>query len=70
MTSHSCVIKIIEPHATAIVDDLKAVVLKINSLEKEGGISPWDDEYIPEEIVSTKPNPGYIYLSDYQIYYG
>lgn len=60
MTSRSCVIKIIEPHATATVDDLQAVVLKINSLEKEVGISPWDDEYIPEEIVSTKPNPGSI----------
>ncbi|CAI9100506.1 OLC1v1037622C1 [Oldenlandia corymbosa var. corymbosa] len=59
-TSSSCVIKIIEPHATANVDDLNAIVLKINSLEKENVISPWDDEDIPEEIVHTKPNPGSI----------
>lgn len=44
------------------MDDLKAVVLKVNSLEEERGISPWDDEHIPEEIVSAKPNPGYSFL--------
>lgn len=59
-TSCSCVIKTMEPWATATVDDLKAVVSKINSLEEEGSISPWDDEHIPEEIVSIKPNPGNI----------
>ncbi|KAK2986241.1 hypothetical protein RJ640_027336 [Escallonia rubra] len=57
-TSRSCVIKTIEPRATATLDDLKAVVLKINSLEQERSISPWDDEHIPEEIVIEKPNPG------------
>lgn len=57
-TSCSCVIKTMEPWATAAVDNLKAVVSKINSLEEEGSISPWDDERIPEEIVSIKPNPG------------
>ncbi|XP_059634863.1 zinc protease PQQL-like [Cornus florida] len=56
----SCVIKTIEPRATATVDDLRMVLLKINSLEDERCISPWDDEHIPEEIVSTKPNPGNI----------
>lgn len=40
------------------VDDLKAVVLRVNSLEEERKISPWDDENIPEEIVGTMPNPG------------
>lgn len=57
-TSCSCVIKTIEPRATATVDNMKAVVSKINSLEEERSISPWDDENIPEEIVSEKPNPG------------
>lgn len=57
-TSCSCVVKTIEPQATATVDDLKAVVLKINSFEEEGRIAPWDDENIPEEIVTVKPNPG------------
>ncbi|GAA0155968.1 metalloprotease [Lithospermum erythrorhizon] len=61
-TSSSCVIKTIEPRATGIVDDLKSAVLKINTLEKENIISPWDDEHVPEEIVSVKPNPGYIVL--------
>ncbi|KAK9266627.1 hypothetical protein L1049_003579 [Liquidambar formosana] len=59
-TSCSCVIKTVEPRATATVDDLKDVVEKINSLEEERRISPWDDEHIPEEIVSTKPNAGFI----------
>ncbi|KAK5829923.1 zinc protease PQQL-like [Gossypium arboreum] len=59
-TSCSCVLKTIEPQASATVDDLKKVVLKINNLEKEGSIAPWDDEYIPEEIVNIKPDPGYI----------
>lgn len=57
-TSCSCVIKTIEPRASATVDDLKNVVLRINNLEEERNISPWDDENIPEEIVSTKPNLG------------
>ncbi|CAA3027767.1 zinc protease PQQL-like isoform X1 [Olea europaea subsp. europaea] len=59
-TSRSCVIKTIEPQTTMTVDDLKAVVLRVNSLEEERKISPWDDENIPEEIVSTMPNPGHI----------
>ncbi|KAL5573042.1 hypothetical protein UlMin_022639 [Ulmus minor] len=59
-TSCSCVIKTIEPRSSAAVDDLKHVVLKINSLEKERNIPPWDEDQIPEEIVSTKPNPGSI----------
>ncbi|GFS43878.1 insulinase (Peptidase family M16) protein [Actinidia rufa] len=57
-TSCSCVIKTIEPQASATVDDLKIVVSKINCLEEERSIPPWDDENIPEEIVSIKPYPG------------
>ncbi|KAI4350751.1 hypothetical protein L6164_005172 [Bauhinia variegata] len=59
-SSCSCVIKTIEPRAFAVVDDLKNVVLKVNLLEEDGGISPWDDEQIPEEIVTTKPKLGNI----------
>ncbi|MQL69481.1 hypothetical protein Taro_001782 [Colocasia esculenta] len=57
-TSCSCVIKIVEPRARATLDDLKSAVLKIKQLEEERGIPPWDDEHVPEEIVSNKPNPG------------
>ncbi|XP_068652946.1 zinc protease PQQL-like [Aristolochia californica] len=57
-TEHSCVIKIVEPQGRATMDDLKAAVMKINSLEEEQVIPPWDDEHIPEEIVTVKPNPG------------
>lgn len=57
-TSCSCVIKTMEPRASATVDDLKNVLLKINILEGERSICPWDDENIPEEIVTTQPNPG------------
>lgn len=59
-TACSCVIKIVEPRACATVEDLKAVVLKVNSLEEERNIPPWDDEHIPEEIVINKPDPGSI----------
>lgn len=56
-TSCSCVIKTIEPQTFSTIDDLKNIVLKIKNLE-EKNISPWDEENIPEEIVSTKPSPG------------
>ncbi|KAI7988958.1 Zinc protease PQQL-like [Camellia lanceoleosa] len=59
-TSCSCVIKIIEPQATATMDDLNTVVSKINSLEDQRSIPRWDDEHIPEEIVNMKPSPGHI----------
>ncbi|GJN18641.1 hypothetical protein PR202_gb05820 [Eleusine coracana subsp. coracana] len=58
-TSSSCVIKIVEPRAHASLEDLKAIVLKVNSLEKEKSIPPWDEEQIPEEIVAQTPEPGY-----------
>jgi len=41
------------------LEDLKAVVLKVNSLEEEKSIPPWDEEQIPEEIVAEAPEPGY-----------
>ncbi|XVF49050.1 hypothetical protein PTKIN_Ptkin03bG0237700 [Pterospermum kingtungense] len=59
-TSCSCVIKIVEPRASAKINDLKNVVMKINKLEKERSITPWDDEAVPEEIVNSKPTAGNI----------
>ncbi|KAG2598443.1 hypothetical protein PVAP13_5KG369400 [Panicum virgatum] len=59
-TASSCVIKIVEPRAHASLEDLKAVVLKVNSLEEEKSIPPWDEEQIPEEIVAEAPEPGSI----------
>ncbi|KAK4415627.1 Zinc protease PQQL-like [Sesamum alatum] len=59
-TSCNCVIKTIEPQAAATVDDLRTVVSRVNSFEEEGSISPWDDESIPEEIVSVEPDPGHV----------
>lgn len=57
-TTCSCVIKIVEPQACATIEDLKAAALKINALEEEKKISPWDEEHVPEEIVIDKPNSG------------
>ncbi|KAJ8766724.1 hypothetical protein K2173_005335 [Erythroxylum novogranatense] len=57
-TCCNCVIKTVEPQASATVDDLKNLLLRINFLEMERSISPWDDENIPEEIITTKPTPG------------
>ncbi|KAK1264477.1 hypothetical protein QJS04_geneDACA018123 [Acorus gramineus] len=59
-TTCSCVIKIVEPRACASIEDLRATVLKINALEEQRSIPPWDEDYVPEEIVITKPNPGSI----------
>ncbi|XP_039071636.1 zinc protease PQQL-like isoform X2 [Hibiscus syriacus] len=56
----NCVLKTIEPQASATIDDLKNVVSKIDNLEKQGSITPWDEDYIPEEIISIKPTPGYV----------
>lgn len=58
-TTSSCVIKIVEPRAHASLEDLKAVVLKVNTLEEKKTIPPWEEEQIPEEIVSQSPVPGY-----------
>ncbi|KAG8376095.1 hypothetical protein BUALT_Bualt09G0027800 [Buddleja alternifolia] len=59
-TSFSCVIKTIEPQAAATVDDLRTVVSRVNSFEEEGSIAPWDEESIPEEIISLEPTPGHV----------
>ncbi|GAB2292506.1 hypothetical protein Dimus_026742 [Dionaea muscipula] len=59
-TSCSCVIKTIEPHASVTLDDLKKVVSKVTSLEEVENISAWDEDHIPEEIISTRPDPGSI----------
>lgn len=47
-----------EPRSAATVDDMRNVVSKVNSLEEEKQIAPWDEEKIPEEVVSEKPTPG------------
>ncbi|OMO91641.1 hypothetical protein COLO4_18247 [Corchorus olitorius] len=57
-TSCSCSIQIVEPRASATTDDMKNIVMKINKLEKESSITPWEDEHVPEEIVDSKPNAG------------
>lgn len=59
---HSCVIKIVEPQAHASLEDLKAVVLKVNILEEKKCIPPWNEDQTPEEIVSQAPEPGYLWL--------
>ncbi|KAL9252986.1 Zinc protease PQQL-like-like protein [Drosera capensis] len=65
-TTCNCVIKTIEPHASVTVDDLKRVVSKVTSLEEAESISAWDEEHIPEEIISVHPDPGsVIYQSEY-----
>lgn len=57
-TSCGCVIKTMEPRSGATIDDMRNVVSKVNCLEEEKKIAPWDEEKIPEEVVSEKPTPG------------
>ncbi|CAM8969399.1 unnamed protein product [Rhodiola kirilowii] len=59
-TSCSCVIKTVEPRASTSVDQLNSSVTKIHCQEETNLIFPWDDEFIPEEIISTLPAPGNI----------
>ncbi|XVF49051.1 hypothetical protein PTKIN_Ptkin03bG0237800 [Pterospermum kingtungense] len=57
-TSCSCDIKVVEPRAFSTISDLKNVVMKINKLEEERRITPWDDEPVPENLVDSKPTSG------------
>ncbi|PWA45380.1 insulinase (Peptidase family M16) protein [Artemisia annua] len=57
-TAVNCVIMTTQHRDGVTVRDLEAVVLKINSLEENKRISSWYEEPIPEEIVTTKPQPG------------
>lgn len=54
----SCIIKVVEPHSTASESDLKAVVAKVEALEKQGDIAAWDEENLPSGIVAEIPIPG------------
>lgn len=56
--SKSCAIIITEPRATVTEKDLRDLVSEINSLEKDGILSPWEEDAIPEELVAVKPKPG------------
>ncbi|XP_024516679.1 zinc protease PQQL-like [Selaginella moellendorffii] len=56
----SCIIKTIEPRVSVTVKDLKNVIAKVQALEDEGSIPPWNEEDVPEEVVENKPEPGVI----------
>ncbi|XP_057536975.1 zinc protease PQQL-like isoform X1 [Amaranthus tricolor] len=58
--SKSCAIIITEPRATVTEKELRDLELEINSLEKDGKLSPWKEDAIPEELVAVKPSPGEI----------
>lgn len=57
-TKCNCVIKTLEPRARATEKDLRAVVAKVQALESQGDIAPWDEEHIPDSIVDKVPIPG------------
>lgn len=56
--SESSVVIITEPRATVTEKDLQNLVSVTDSLEEEEKISAWKDDFIPEEVVQVKPNPG------------
>ncbi|KMT03255.1 hypothetical protein BVRB_8g197980 [Beta vulgaris subsp. vulgaris] len=65
--SESSVVIITEPRATVTEKDLQNLVSVTDSLEEEEKISAWKDDFIPEEVVQVKPNPGEVVRkSDYQ----
>lgn len=59
-TSDGPVIIVTEPRASVTEEELHSVVSEIDSLEKDGNISDWEDDLIPEEIIQVKPKPGHI----------
>ena len=61
-TARSCVIKIVEPQVHASLEDLKELVLKVNTLEEEKSIPPWNEEITREGIIAQSPEPGYLWL--------
>ncbi|KXG27101.1 hypothetical protein SORBI_3006G212600 [Sorghum bicolor] len=59
-TARSCVIKIVEPQVHASLEDLKELVLKVNTLEEEKSIPPWNEELTREGTIGQSPEPGII----------
>ena len=57
-TSDGPVIIVTEPRASVTEEELHSVVSDTDSLEKDGNISDWEDDVIPEEIIHVKPKPG------------
>ncbi|KAH9303201.1 hypothetical protein KI387_014784, partial [Taxus chinensis] len=57
-TSCSCVIKTVEPLSCTTVEEVKATVSRVQIVEDTGNIPPWEEEHIPDEIVTRKPEPG------------
>ncbi|KAJ8444244.1 hypothetical protein Cgig2_028125 [Carnegiea gigantea] len=53
---HEC----LEPGASVTEEELHSVVSDTDSLEKDGNISDWEDDLVPEEIIHVKPKPGHI----------
>lgn len=62
-TERSCVVKTVEPRARATVDDVRAVIGRVEALEAGGGIGPWTEDDIPENIVAVPPVPGTVEAS-------
>ena len=57
-TSDGPVIIVTEPQASVTEEELHNLVSEIDSLEKDGNISEWEDDFIPEEIIQLKPKLG------------
>jgi len=57
-TTCSCIIKTVEPKVTANEGELKAIVAKVTALEREGAISTWNEQDIPDVIVKELPTRG------------
>lgn len=64
----SCTIKVVEPHSSASKKDLKAVVAKVDALEKQGDVAAWDEENLPSGLVAEIPISGYIKLASSKDY--
>ena len=61
-SSNSFVLKAIESSTkgTVTLDSLRSIVQKVEEMEASGSIAPWEEESLPEDIVSPKPVPGQV----------
>lgn len=57
-TTCSCIIKTVEPKVTVNEEGLKAIVAKVTALERQGDISTWNEQDIPDVIVKELPTSG------------
>ncbi|KAK9820030.1 hypothetical protein WJX72_005269 [[Myrmecia] bisecta] len=56
----SCVVKVGSHKRSVSVDELKAVMAKVDAMEARGEIGPWQEDDVPTSILEHIPEPGQV----------